>query len=46
MPEGPTKAALGVIEKLANSKAADPSLPAQREDQNRLASRRATPRSR
>jgi multiple sugar transport system substrate-binding protein len=37
MPEGPTKAALGVIQKLATSKAADPSLPAQREDQNRLA---------
>jgi multiple sugar transport system substrate-binding protein len=37
MPDGPTKAALGVIQKLATSTAADPSLSAQREDQNRLA---------
>ncbi|UGS36266.1 ABC transporter substrate-binding protein [Capillimicrobium parvum] len=33
----PTEAALGVMAKLANSKAADPSLSSQKEDQNRLA---------
>jgi multiple sugar transport system substrate-binding protein len=33
----PTEAALGVMAKLANSKAADPNLSSQKEDQNRLA---------
>jgi multiple sugar transport system substrate-binding protein len=37
LPEGPTEDALGVMAKLANSSAADPSLSSQKEDQNRLA---------
>jgi multiple sugar transport system substrate-binding protein len=37
LPTEPTRKALDVIGKLARSKAADPSLPTQREDQNRLA---------
>lgn len=37
LPAGPTNAALNVIGTLARSSAADPSLPTQMEDQNRLA---------
>jgi multiple sugar transport system substrate-binding protein len=37
MEPGPTRKALAIIEKLATSKAADPSLSASREDQGRLA---------
>lgn len=37
LPTGPTEEALGVMAKLANSPAADPSLSSQKEDQNRLA---------
>jgi multiple sugar transport system substrate-binding protein len=37
LPAGPTQKAIGIMAKLGHSKAADPSLPSQKEDQNRLA---------
>jgi multiple sugar transport system substrate-binding protein len=37
LPQGPTEKAVGILAKLGHSKAADPSLPSQKEDQNRLA---------
>jgi multiple sugar transport system substrate-binding protein len=37
LPTGPTEKAIGIMARLGRSKAADPSLPSQKEDQNRLA---------
>lgn len=37
LPTGPTRRALGILERLANSTAADPALSTSREDQDRLA---------